>query len=71
VVGIIVALDRMEKLPALNGGDRLPMPSAIDEIRKEYKNPVLSILSLNDIIGGLRGLGSEEDTRRLEEYRAK
>lgn len=71
VVGIIVALDRMEKLPALNGDDSLPMPSAIGEIRKEYKIPVLSILNLNDIIGGLSGLGSEDDIRRLEEYRAK
>lgn len=61
----------MEKLPALNGDDRLPMPSAIGEIRKEYKIPVLSILNLNDIIGAFRGPGSEEDTRRLEEYRAK
>jgi len=71
VVGIVVALDRMEKLPALNGDDSLPMPSAIGEIRKEYKVPVLSILNLNDIIGGLKGLGSEEDIKRLEEYRAK
>jgi orotate phosphoribosyltransferase len=46
----------MEKLPALNGDNRLPMPSAIGEIRNEYKIPVLSILNLNDIIGGLRGL---------------
>jgi orotate phosphoribosyltransferase len=47
------------------------MPSAIDEIRKEYGIPVLSILDLNDIIGGIRGLGSEEDLRRLEGYRAE
>jgi orotate phosphoribosyltransferase len=50
VVGIVVALDRIEK---------------------EYEIPVLSILNLNDIIGGLKGLGSEEDIRRLEEYRVK
>lgn len=71
VVGIIVALDRMEKLPALNGDDSLPMPSAIGEIRKEYRIPVLSIPDLNDIIWGFRGLGSEEDLRRLEGYGAK
>jgi orotate phosphoribosyltransferase len=46
VVGIIVALNRMEKLPALNGNDSGPMPSAIGEIRKQYKIPVLSILNL-------------------------
>jgi orotate phosphoribosyltransferase len=71
VVGIVVALDRMEKLPAPNGDDDTPMPSAIGEIRKEYGIPVLSILTLNDIIGGLKGNLSEEDIRRMEQYRAK
>lgn len=71
VVGILVALDRMEKLPSPDGNDDLPMPSAIGEIRKEYGIPVLSILTLNDIISGLKGIGSAEDIRRLEEYRAK
>lgn len=71
VAGILVALDRMEKLPPSNGDDSTPMPSAIGEIRKEYGIPVLSILTLNDIIGGLKGLGSEDDIRRMEEYRAK
>lgn len=71
VVGIIVTLDRMEKIPALYGDDSLPMPSAIGEIRKEYKTPLLSILNLNDIIEALRDLGSEEDIKRLEEYRTR
>ena len=71
VVGILVALDRMEKLPAPNGDDSLPMSSAIGEIRKEFGIPVLSILTLNDIIGGLKGVVSEEDIRRMEEYIAK
>jgi len=71
VVGILVALDRLEKLPAPNGDDSTPMPSAIGEIRKEYGIPVLSILTLDDIIGGLKGTASEEDIRRMEEYRAK
>lgn len=71
VVGILVALDRQEKLPAKDGDDSKPGPSAIGEIRKEYGIPVLSILTLDDVIGGLRGVGSEEDIRRMEEYRAK
>lgn len=72
VVGILVALDRLEKLPAPNGDDdTTPMPSAIGELKKEYGIPVLSILTLNDIIGGLKGRGSEDDIRRLEEYRAR
>jgi orotate phosphoribosyltransferase len=72
VVGILVALDRMEKLPALNGDDpSTPMPSAIGEIRRQYGIPVLSILTLNGIIGGLKGKIADEDIRRMEEYRAK
>jgi orotate phosphoribosyltransferase len=71
VVGILVALDRLEKLPAPNGDDSTPMPSAIGQIRKEYGIPVLSILTLNDIIGGLKGKISDEDIRRMEEYRIK
>jgi len=67
----LVALDRMEKLPALNGDDSSPMPSSIGEMRKQYNIPVLSILNLNDIIGGLRELGSEGDIRKLEDYGAK
>lgn len=71
VVGIIVALDRMEKLPVPSGDDSAPMPSAIGEIRREYGIPVLSILTLDDIIGGLKGLGSSEDVKRLEDYRTR
>jgi len=71
VVGILVTLDRMEKLPAPNGDDGTPTPSAIGEIRKEFGILVLSISTLNGIIGGVRGTKSEEDIRWLEEYRAK
>ncbi|KAJ8070794.1 hypothetical protein OCU04_001156 [Sclerotinia nivalis] len=71
VAGILVALDRMEKLPSPTGDDSAPMPSAIGEIRKEYGIPVLSILTLDDIIGGLSGIGSEDNIKNMEEYRAK
>jgi len=71
VVGIVVALDRMESLPVVDGSDSTSMPSAIGELRKEYGIPVLPILTLNDIIGGLKGKISEEDIKRMEEYRAK
>lgn len=47
------------------------MPSTIGAIRKKYGIPVLSILTLNDIIGSLAGVVSEEDIRRMEDYRAK
>jgi orotate phosphoribosyltransferase len=67
VVGIIVALDRMETLPGDEGGR-----SAIGEIRKEYGVPVLSILTMDDIIKALEGKeGGEDDMRRMIEYREK
>lgn len=71
VVGIIVALDRMEKLPAPNGDGPEPMPSAIGELRKEYGIPVIAILTLEDIIKGSKGIISDEDVVRMEEYKAK
>lgn len=72
IVGILVTLDRIEKLPAPNGDDpKTPMPSAIEEIRKEYGIPVFSILTLNDIIGGLKGKIADEDIKRMDEYRVK
>ncbi|RKF77036.1 Orotate phosphoribosyltransferase [Golovinomyces cichoracearum] len=71
VVGILVALDRMEKLPTLCGDDSKPMPSAIGELRKEFGIPVYSILSLNDIIDGLQAMGMHHELEQMQEYRAK
>ncbi|KAK3940624.1 orotate phosphoribosyltransferase [Diplogelasinospora grovesii] len=72
VAGIVVALDRMEKLPHPEGDDsNKPMPSALGELKKEYGIPIFAILTLDDIIEGMKGLASEEDIRRTEEYRAK
>lgn len=71
VAGIVVALDRMEKLVSPDGDESKPMPSAIGQLRREYGVPVVAILTLDDIIGGLEGLGSADDIARLEAYRAK
>ncbi len=71
VAGIVVALDRMEKLPSPDGDDSKPMPSAIGELRKEYGIPIYAILTLNDVIEGMKGFASADDVRRAEEYRAK
>ncbi|EAA32825.1 hypothetical protein GE21DRAFT_6635 [Neurospora crassa] len=71
VAGIVVALDRMEKLPAADGDDSKPGPSAMGELRKEYGIPIFAILTLDDIIEGMRGLASPEDVEKTEEYRAK
>ena len=74
LVGIIVALDRMEKMPAAEGevdDDGVPRPSAIGQIRKEYDVPVLSILTLDDLVGGLKDLGRLKDAQRCDEYRER
>lgn len=71
VAGIVVALDRLEKLPSSTGDDSAPMPSAIGEIRREYGIPVVAIITMNDIIEGVKGLRSPEEVKAMEEYRAK
>ncbi|KAJ9635887.1 hypothetical protein H2199_008240 [Coniosporium tulheliwenetii] len=72
LVGIVVAFDRLEKTPAREGEqEEAPRGSAIGEVRREYGIPVLSILTLDDVVEFLRGMGTDEDVRRLEEYRAK
>ncbi|KYK61101.1 Orotate phosphoribosyltransferase [Drechmeria coniospora] len=69
VAGIVVALDRMEKLPAADGDDSKPGPSAIGELRKEYGIPIFAILTLDDIIAGMKGFASDDDVQRTEAYR--
>ena len=70
LVGVIVALDRMERMPAREDEEE-DRGSAIGEIRKRYGVPVLSIVTLDDLVGLLRGKGDEGDLKRLEEYREK
>lgn len=68
-VGIVVALDRMERLPYKEGEEESgSRPSAIGTMRKEYGIPVFSILTLEDLIRGLRGMGRGEEARACEEY---
>ncbi|KAI9655661.1 MAG: orotate phosphoribosyltransferase [Alyxoria varia] len=69
LVGIVIAVDRMEKIPS--DDDDKPGPSTIGEVRRQYGVPVMAILTLDDIIEGLRSTGNEEDFKRVEEYRAK
>lgn len=70
LVGVIVALDRMERMPG-SGDGAADRGSAIGEIRKRYGVPVLSIVTLDDLVGLLRGKGDEGDLKRLEGYREK
>lgn len=66
VVGIVVALDRQETLPDSQG-------SAIGLLRSEFGIPIVAVLKLDDIFRGLKqsGVATEDDLKRIEEYRAK
>ncbi|KAI4091987.1 MAG: hypothetical protein L6R37_007652 [Teloschistes peruensis] len=69
VVGFVVAVDRMEKMPSENDDDGVPRPSAMGQIRKEYSIPTASIVTLDDLIQLLRVQGDEKDMERIQQYR--
>lgn len=72
LVGILVAFDRLEKTPAK--GDEVeeaPRKSAIGQVKEEFGVPVLAILTLDDVVESLKGVGNQDDLRRLEKYREK
>lgn len=74
LVGIIVAIDRQEKMPSQSEkegkcDDGTPRGSAIGEVRRETGVPVLAVLTLADLIEGMKQLGREEAVKGMEEYR--
>ncbi|MCJ1313879.1 orotate phosphoribosyltransferase [Agyrium rufum] len=70
VVGIIVALDRMETVVGEEDGQGEGL-SAVGYLGRELGIPVLSVLTLEDLIGGLKALGKEEEAKDCEEYRQR
>lgn len=66
VVAIVVALDRMETLP-----DAPTKESALGGLKREFGLPILSILTLDDIVAGMRSFATPDDLRRTEAYRAQ
>ena len=60
-----------ENLPSPDGDDSKAMPSAIVEIKKEYGIPVLMILTLSNVIAGLKRKISDGDIRSTEDHRDK
>ncbi|KAI9678424.1 MAG: orotate phosphoribosyltransferase [Trizodia sp. TS-e1964] len=62
LVGVLVAMDRMERVDGLR-------ESAVQVLARELGVPVLSILTLEDVLGELRARGGEAEVGRLEEYR--
>ncbi|KAL9034667.1 MAG: hypothetical protein Q9180_005277, partial [Flavoplaca navasiana] len=71
VVGFVVAVDRMEKMPSATDDDGVPRPSAMGQIRNEYGLPTASIVTLDDLIELLRAKGDEADMERLKDYRSR
>lgn len=78
LVGIVVAVDREEKMPSQSerdgkgdDGSEAERGSTIGEVRRETGVPVLAVLTLGDVIEGMRGLGREEEVKAMESYRAK
>jgi len=76
VVGFVVALDRLEKMPGprekedgIDDGE--PRMSAMGQIRKEYGLPTTSIVTLDDLIAVLRAKGDKGDIEKIEEYRRR
>ena len=67
LVGVVVAVDRMERVR----DDPMQTRSAIGEVKREFGVPVLSIIDLNDLIGLLGDVGDEEDRKRMEEYKKR
>lgn len=73
LLGMVVALDRMERLSADQGAGHGEegLRSAIEEVRRRYRVPVLSIINLDDLIGALGEKGEKNDVILLEDYRRK
>lgn len=76
LVGIIVAVDREEKVPSQSekdgrGDDGSPRGSTIGEVRREIGVPVLAVLTLSDLIEGMKKMGRNEDVKAMQEYYAQ
>lgn len=79
VVGIVVALDRGERVASEKerrgeeddgSGERV---STVEMVRREVGVRVEAVLTLEDVIRGLKegGMVPEEEVKRMEEYRAR
>lgn len=73
LVGIIVAVDRQEKMPSQSekdgkGDDGMPRGSTIGEVRRETGVPVMAVLTLGDIIVGMKKMGRQDEMKQMEEY---
>ncbi|TKA31287.1 hypothetical protein B0A50_02132 [Salinomyces thailandicus] len=73
LVGIIVAVDRQEKMvsegeKAGNGDDGGARGSTIGEVRRETGVPVMAVLTLGDLIAGMGRLGRWDEVKQMQAY---
>ena len=76
LVGIVVALDRQEKTTSQSekegkGDDGAPRESTVEMVRRDTGVPVLAVLTLQDLIEGVKGIASEDEVRGMQQYRKK
>jgi len=80
VIGFVVALDRMERMPSaaekegrdLKEGEEVERGSAMGMVRKEFGVRTTSVVTLDDLVVLLKESGESEDVRRrVEEYRER
>lgn len=75
VIGFVVALDRVEKMPGPREKDGFddgePRMSAMGQIRQEYGVQTSSIVTLDDLIALLRERGNVEELEKMEAYRKR
>jgi len=73
LVGVVVAVDREEKMPSQSekegkGDDGSPRGSTISEVKRETGVPVIAVLTLSDLIAGMKKLGRDEEVDAMQEY---
>lgn len=75
LVGIVVAVDRQEKMPSRSerdgrgdDGSESERRSTMGEVRRETGVPVLAVLTLSDLIEGMRTMGREEEVEAMQAY---
>ncbi|KAF2774135.1 orotate phosphoribosyltransferase [Teratosphaeria nubilosa] len=76
LVGIIVAIDRQEKMPseaekAGKEDDGQPRGSTIGEVRRETGVPVLAVLTLGDIMKAMEAKGRTDEVQQMQAYYEK
>ena len=75
VIGFVVALDRVEKMPGpreregIDDGE--PRMSAMGQIKKEFGVPTTSIVTLDDLIALLKQKGNVEELEKMMAYRKR